>query len=106
MKQTGFCAESEPPLASTFGVFYIRNDRFHRGDQQIMALSQELLDILVCPESKQALVYFADDGFLFCPASRLKYRIEDDIPVMLVDEAERLDETAAQALMATAPPAS
>ena len=57
-----------------------------------MALSQELLDILVCPESKQALVYFADEGFLFCPESRLKYRIEDDIPVMLVDEAERLDE--------------
>ena len=53
-----------------------------------MALSQELLDILVCPESKQALVYFADEGFLFCPESRLKYRIEDDIPVMLVDEAE------------------
>ena len=68
-----------------------------------MALSQELLDILVCPESKQALVYFAEEGFLFCPESRLKYRIEDDIPVMLVDEAERLDESAAQALMATAP---
>jgi len=40
---------------------------------------------------------------LFCPESRLKYRIEDDIPVMLVDEAERLDESAAQALMATTP---
>ena len=68
-----------------------------------MALSQELLEILVCPESKEDLVYFEQEGFLFCPASRLKYRIEDDIPVMLIDEAERLDEGAAEELMKRAP---
>ena len=54
-----------------------------------MALSPELLEILVCPESKGELVYFESEGFLFCPGSKLKYRIEDDIPVMLIDEAER-----------------
>ena len=68
-----------------------------------MALSQELLEILVCPESKANLVYFEDEGFLFCPDSRLKYRVEDDIPGMLIDEAERLDQPAADALMQRAP---
>lgn len=70
-----------------------------------MTLDQELLDILACPESKQALIYFdnGDEGsFLFCPASRLKYRIEDGIPVMLIEEAERLEEAAAAALVAEA----
>ncbi len=68
-----------------------------------MALSNELLEILVCPESKEDLIYFEQESFLFCPASRLKYRIEDDIPVMLVDEAERLDDAAAEELMKRAP---
>jgi uncharacterized protein YbaR (Trm112 family) len=57
-----------------------------------MPLDKELLDILVCPESKEPLIYFADESYLYCPASRLKYPIRDDIPVMLIDEAERLDE--------------
>lgn len=68
-----------------------------------MALSPELLEILVCPESKEELIYFESEGFLFCPASKLKYRIEDDIPVMLIDEAERLDDAQASELMARAP---
>jgi len=67
-----------------------------------MALSQDLLDILVCPESKQPLLYFEQEAFLFCPASRLKYRIDEGIPVMLVEEAERLDEAAAAELAARA----
>jgi uncharacterized protein YbaR (Trm112 family) len=68
-----------------------------------MALHKELLDILACPESKQPLVYFEQEGFLFCPASRLKYKIVDDIPIMLIDEAERLDEAQAAELMQRAP---
>lgn len=68
----------------------------------VMALDPLLLEILVCPESKKPLLYFEKEGFLFCPESRLKYRIEDDIPVMLVEEAERLDEAAAAALVARA----
>ncbi len=71
-----------------------------------MALDQDLLDILVCPQSKQALVYFpqgesGDDeagAFLFCPESGLKYRIDDGIPVMLVDEAEQLSEVDSERL--------
>ena len=67
-----------------------------------MSLDQELLEILVCPESHQPLVYFEPEGFLFCPDSRLKYRVEDGLPVMLIEEAERLSEEDAQALMARA----
>jgi len=67
-----------------------------------MALDPLLLEILVCPESKKPLLYFEKEGFLFCPDSRLKYRIEDDIPVMLVEEAERLDEADAAVLVARA----
>ncbi len=64
-----------------------------------MGLSKDLLDILVCPECKEPLIYFEEEEFLFCPGSRLKYRIDDGIPVMLVEEAERLDEAAAAALV-------
>ena len=67
-----------------------------------MALDPLLLEILVCPETKKPLLYFEKENFLFCPESRLKYRIEDEIPVMLIEEAERLDEAAAEALIARA----
>jgi uncharacterized protein len=70
-----------------------------------MAPSRELLEILVCPESREPLLYFPDgdprDGgepFLFCPASRLLYRIDDDVPVMLVEEAVRVSEAEAERL--------
>src|SRR5262249_25992378 len=51
-----------------------------------MAISKELLDILVCPVSKGALELTADGKFLVCRESKLVYRIEDDIPIMLADE--------------------
>ena len=55
-----------------------------------MALSKELLDILACPQCKGELrLTDAGDG-LVCPACRLVYPIRDDIPVMLVDEAQPL----------------
>jgi len=61
-------------------------------------LLRELTEILVCPKSKQPLIYFPrgeDDrdeaaGFLFCPASRLRYRIDQGVPVLLVDEASEV----------------
>jgi uncharacterized protein YbaR (Trm112 family) len=68
-----------------------------------MPLSPDLLAILVCPESKQPLLHAPAgfDGaaeFLFCPTSRLKFRVDDGIPVLLVEEAERLDAAAAENL--------
>ncbi|MBM3327005.1 MAG: Trm112 family protein [Calditrichaeota bacterium] len=52
-------------------------------------LSQDLLDILACPKCKGDLEYDPDQATLTCDACRLRYKIEDDIPNMLIDEAER-----------------
>lgn len=65
-----------------------------------MALARELLDVLVCPKSKEPLVYFEAEGFLLCPASRLRYRIEQGVPVLLVDEATELAPAEVERLMA------
>ena len=54
-----------------------------------MPLSADLLSILVCPACKGDLVYDSSAQTLTCPACHLRYRIVDDIPVMLVDEAEK-----------------
>jgi uncharacterized protein len=56
-----------------------------------MTVSQELLDILVCPKCK-GKIYLNDkkDG-LICDYCKLLYEIRDDIPVMLIDEAKPID---------------
>jgi uncharacterized protein YbaR (Trm112 family) len=51
-------------------------------------LSNELLKILACPKCKGDLDYLADKNQLVCNTCRLIYSVKDDIPVMLVDEAE------------------
>ncbi len=56
-----------------------------------MAISQDLLDILVCPLCKQPVELKKDENGLKCPDSKRVYPIRDDIPVMLVDEA-RIEE--------------
>ena len=56
-----------------------------------MSLQPWFVELLVCPESKKPLVYFSEENFLFSPDSRLKYRIDDGIPVLLGEEGERLD---------------
>ena len=62
-----------------------------------MALNPKLLEILACPKDKGPLLYFADEDSLYNPRLRLRYRITDDIPIMLVDEAETVDERRARA---------
>ena len=54
-------------------------------------MDARLLEILVCPICKGPLVYRRAEGELICKADRLAYPIRDDIPVMLEDEARRLD---------------
>ena len=49
-------------------------------------LKKELLEILVCPKCKGDLEYFEEELKLDCHSCNLSYRIDDDIPVMLVDE--------------------
>jgi uncharacterized protein YbaR (Trm112 family) len=55
-----------------------------------MALSKELLNILVCPQCKGEVRLSKDGGALLCDRCRLAYPIRDDIPVMLIDEAEKI----------------
>jgi uncharacterized protein YbaR (Trm112 family) len=57
-----------------------------------MALDPQLLEILACPQDKGPLLYFADENLLYNPRLRRKYRIDDDIPVMLIDEATDADD--------------
>ena len=56
-----------------------------------MAVSKELLDIIVCPKCKHKLTLNdAGDG-LICEHCRLQYKIRDDIPILLVEEATRIE---------------
>ena len=53
-----------------------------------MTVSPDLLKILVCPKCKGELEYqTAPQETLTCHACRLVYSVEDDIPIMLIDEA-------------------
>ncbi|MCK5146590.1 Trm112 family protein [bacterium] len=51
-------------------------------------LSKTLLEILACPKCKGSLEYDKPNEKLICNSCMLKYRIDDDIPIMLIDEAE------------------
>jgi tetraacyldisaccharide 4'-kinase len=54
-------------------------------------MDARLLEILVCPLCKGPLVYRKAEGELICKADRLAFPIRDGIPVMLEDEARKLD---------------
>jgi uncharacterized protein YbaR (Trm112 family) len=56
-----------------------------------MALSKDLLEILVCPQCKGEIVPDEKHEKLICQACKLAYPVRDDIPVMLIDEALLLD---------------
>jgi uncharacterized protein len=54
-----------------------------------MALSRQLISMLICPNCRhEKLDYRESSGRLSCPKCRLAYPVADDIPVLLVDEAE------------------
>jgi uncharacterized protein YbaR (Trm112 family) len=68
-----------------------------------MTLDSRLLEILACPIDKGPLFYFADEDALYNPRLQKRYRIhEGDIPVMLPDEADDVDEAEHARLMAKA----
>lgn len=55
-----------------------------------MSISRELLEILACPKCKGCVRLREDGGAIVCEACRLAYPVRDDIPVMLIDEAEKI----------------
>ena len=67
-----------------------------------MALDPKLLEILACPEDKGPLLYFEDEDSLYNPRLKRRYRIDDGIPVMLIDEAESVSDDEDRRLLAKA----
>jgi len=67
-------------------------------------LDDSLLRILVCPADRGPLL-LVDDQLLYNPRLRRAYRIEDGIPVLLIDEARDVDDDEHDRLMARARPA-
>ncbi len=57
-----------------------------------MPLDPMLLEILACPEDKGPLFYLEDENSLYNPRLQRIYRVEDDIPIMLIDEVDEVDE--------------
>ena len=55
-------------------------------------IDPKLLEILVCPVTKTALVFDREAGELISKAAGLAYPIRDGIPIMLVDEARQLND--------------
>lgn len=67
-----------------------------------MALDEQLLQILACPQDKGPLLYFEEEDLLYNARLKRAYAIVDDIPVMLIDEATDVDETEHARLVAKA----
>ena len=57
-----------------------------------MPLDPMLLEILACPEDKGPLFYLEDENSLYNPRLQRIYRVEDDIPIKLIDEVDEVDE--------------
>jgi len=68
------------------------------GERQPQRVDRRLLEILVCPVTKTALVYDEARQELISRAARLAYPIRDGIPIMLQDEARALDDEELRAL--------
>jgi uncharacterized protein YbaR (Trm112 family) len=55
-------------------------------------MDSKLLEMLVCPVTKTALVFKRAEDELWCRASRLAYPIREGVPVMMAAEARQLEE--------------
>jgi uncharacterized protein len=56
-----------------------------------MGITQELLDILVCPKCKGNIYLNESENGLICDACKLLYEIKDNIPIMLIDQAKPVE---------------
>ncbi len=65
-------------------------------------LDPMLLAVLACPQDKGPLLYFADEDSLYNPRLKRRYRVDDGIPDMLVEDAEQVGPPEHDRLMAKA----
>jgi uncharacterized protein YbaR (Trm112 family) len=56
-----------------------------------MTIDQALLDILVCPKCKGEIFLTKEKDGLICHPCKLLYEIRDDIPIMLIEEARKIE---------------
>ncbi|MDX1576959.1 MAG: Trm112 family protein [Gemmatimonadota bacterium] len=52
-----------------------------------MPVDEKLVELLACPKCKGDLEYLEDEDAFLCHACRLRYEVDDGIPIMLIDEA-------------------
>ncbi|HUF31574.1 MAG TPA: Trm112 family protein [Acidimicrobiales bacterium] len=64
-----------------------------------MSLDAALLAILACPDDKGPLYYLEDESALYNPRLKRRYEVRDDIPVMLIDEAETVGDDEHERIM-------
>jgi len=57
-----------------------------------VTLDPLLLEVLACPEDKGPLYYLADEDALYNPRLQRRYAVRDGIPIMLIAEAETVDD--------------
>lgn len=67
-----------------------------------MSLDARLLEILACPQDKGPLYYFAAEGLLYNPRLKRKYRVDDGVPNLLIDEASTAELAEHERLLAKA----
>ncbi len=65
-----------------------------------MPLDPLLLEILACPEDRGPLYYLDDEDTLYNPRLHRRYAIRDGIPIMLIEEAETVDDAEHERIMA------
>ncbi|MCX5752905.1 MAG: Trm112 family protein [Candidatus Krumholzibacteria bacterium] len=53
-------------------------------------IRKELLDILACPACKEKVVLNEAGTYLICGTCHVRYPIEEEIPIMLIDRAEKI----------------
>lgn len=56
-------------------------------------IKQELLNVLACPKCKGEIRVSQDEKYIVCDSCKLLYEIRENIPVMLIDEAEQVEDT-------------
>jgi uncharacterized protein YbaR (Trm112 family) len=67
-----------------------------------VSLDPLLLDVLACPADKGPLLWFEDEDILYNPRLKKSYRVEDGVPVMLVDESADVSDGEHDRLLAKA----
>jgi uncharacterized protein YbaR (Trm112 family) len=86
----GSITSGHGPPDAFFSRFFKKN--FLLCKEIVMAISQELLDILACPKCKGDIYLNDSKDGLICDNCKLLYEIRDDIPIMLIDEAKPLED--------------